>query len=115
MKVLLVSGSVSSSGHGTVYLKNIHKNLEDIDTDVFVPNDAILTDTNIDIDRIHKSDLNFSKVSRQNYVKYGKLGMVKRGFDRVSNGIKFHKDLVKYLKTKNYDVVHILDSEYISL
>ena len=114
MKVLLVSGSVSSSGHGTVYLKNIHKNLEDIDTDVFVPNDAILTDTNIDIDRMHKSDLSFSKLSRQNYAKYGKMGMVKRGFDRVSNGIKFHKDLVKYLKTKNYDVVHILDSEYIS-
>ncbi|AXO80785.1 glycosyltransferase [Olleya aquimaris] len=114
MKVLLVSGSVSNSGHGTVYLNNIHKNLKDIDTDIFVPKDAILGDTDIDVNSIHKSDLSFSKLSRQNYAKYGKLGIVKRGFDRVFNGIKFHKDLLKHLKIKNYDVVHILDSEYIS-
>lgn len=114
MKVLLVSSSVSNLGHGNVYLKNIYKYLKGIDTDVFVPNDAILEHTKIEVNKIYKSDLNFSKLSRQNYTKYGKLGMIKRGFDRLINGINFHNDLVKHLKVKNYDVVHILDSEYIS-
>jgi glycosyltransferase involved in cell wall biosynthesis len=115
VKVLLVSPNTSNSGHGVVYLTKLYQHIkEGCEVDIFVPKD---TKINIELfasENIIKSDIGFSFISREEYAKYGKFGQLIRGVNRLNTGIKFYKTLIKYIKDKDYDVVHVLDSEYLS-
>lgn len=112
-KVLLVSASVSNSGHGVIYLTKLYKDIDE-DVHVFVPNDAKIDLNNFEQEKIHKSLVSNSNTSREKYIRFKKIGQILRGFSRISFGIKFFKSLVKYLNNNQYDVVHVLDSEYLA-
>ena len=116
MKILLVSSSVSNKGHGIIYLTKLAEHLStELDVKVFVPRDSKLSSPVFKKkENIIKSIVDCSITSREKYIKYGKFGLVIRGVNRLSTGISFFKSLIRHLKDNKYDVVHILDSEYIS-
>lgn len=112
-KVLLVSAGVSNSGHGLVYLTNLYQKISASIT-VFVPDDAKINLENFTPTDIYKSNIKFSSISREHFKIYGLLSPIIRGLSRMRLSIKFHQDLLIHLKSNHYDVVHILDSDYIA-
>lgn len=114
MKILLVSSSAGNLGHGLKYLEMLHFHLsKEENVSIFVPNDVDLPKT-LQIEQV-KSPVSFAFTSREKYLRFGSLAQLVRGFDRLKYGILFFKTLISHVKNENYDIVHILDSEYISL
>lgn len=114
-KILLVSPSTSNSGHGVVYLTKLYENIsKEQNVKVFVPCDTKLDPLNFKPTDLIKSKVGFSSISREKYAKYGKLGQFKRGFNRLKAGVSFFKTLLEYLRKEKFDVIHILDAEYVS-
>ena len=114
-KILLVSPNTSNSGHGVVYLTKLYEYLsKQCDVHVFVPQDTKIDINLFKKDNVIKSTVGFSFISREEYTKYGKFGQVIRGFNRLKTGKTFYKTLLNYLSNNEYDIVHVLDSEYLS-
>ncbi|GAA0714315.1 glycosyltransferase family 4 protein [Aquimarina litoralis] len=115
MKILLVSPSTSNSGHGVIYLTKLYENIaKKHQVKVYVPNDTKLKSDDFNGGDLIKSTIEFSFTSREKYAKYGKLGQIIRGFNRLRTGISFFKGLLEFVEKEKFDVIHVLDAEYVS-
>ncbi|AGA80577.1 glycosyltransferase [Echinicola vietnamensis DSM 17526] len=114
--ILLVSFVVSNKGHGREYLTNIaNLTSKSSNVSVFVPSDTDLQKELSSEITVYKSRYGYGAIEREKYKKYGKLSQVIRGGARVRDSLSIYKDLISLIKKSDFDIIHILDSEYISL